>query len=777
MSRSGPFVLRRPEQGWSSLLLLLGMLVVLGVSVADSRPLTLTGSDSLTDSLWVLMLAAGLIGYLLARSSLGVVRAHVIGAAVAALMLLLIAGGGLIEQSPLPDALGGVGERIGAVWTRLDTDISGFIAAEITTPTITTFLVLGAICWTTAQFSAFSVFRYDRGGPAVMSVGTILFLNVGLGSVQAESELLPVVPVLALFAVLALLLLMRLQLVQQRYAWARRHISDAQDVSRLFLRTGVGFVLIAVLGASSLTVWATVEAQDVKIDRLQEPLEDVADEVSRMLGLFGVPSGREMPSPLGTSTELRSDWNQPDGVAFTAEFDDGQLYGNYWWGSSNDRYDYQAERWTTTGSDTASVPAGGQLSPPRRARAGGALQADVTITIDEGYSRTNLFRLPDVLTVDRDVTARKVSGDGIDAIEYAEPLAEGETVRFTSFVRDYSPGDGDFTASDLRNDSGEDPPWVLDKYLQGADNERIVGDKTRALADELSARWDTRYDQAFRLQERLRRMDYDPSLGDACAGFDALPECLLTIERGFCQQYATTMVMTLRAMGIPARFVTGYLPGEQGESGRWVVEQQALHNWAEVYFPDFGWVRFDPTPSEVGYGQVPTDPLEGESAPETRSPQEPDTESSPPESAGPEESFDAATFLEDERPGSGGDRLLIVVGLGAMFGLLLTVVSLLLLFRLRRLPEGDDSLAYRGIVNLATRLGHGPHPAQTEYEYAGTLSETIPTVRDDLFVVTAARVESAYGGRHLDEDQRGTLRGAYARIRTALLRLSLRWRR
>ena len=64
-----------------------------------------------------------------------------------------------------------------------------------------------------------------------------------------------------------------------------------------------------------------------------------------------------------------------------------------------------------------------------------------------------------------------------------------------------------------------------------------------------------------------------------------------------------------------------------------------------------------------------------------------------------------------------------------MVGLLLTVVSLLLLFRLRRLPEGDDSLAYRGIVSLATRLGYGPHPSQTEYEYAGTLSETIPTVR------------------------------------------------
>jgi hypothetical protein len=56
------------------------------------------------------------------------------------------------------------------------------------------------------------------------------------------------------------------------------------------------------------------------------------------------------------------------------------------------------------------------------------------------------------------------------------------------------------------------------------------------------------------------------------------------------------------------------------------------------------------------------------------------------------------------------------------------------------------------------------------------LSEAIPTVRDELYVVADARVETAYGQRHLDAQRRGRLRGAYARIRTALLRLSLRRR-
>ena len=109
----------------------------------------------------------------------------------------------------------------------------------------------------------------------------------------------------------------------------------------------------------------------------------------------------------------------------------------------------------------------------------------------------------------------------------------------------------------------------------------------------------------------------------------------------------------------------------------------------------------------------------------------------------------------------------------AAFGMFLAIVAVLLLFRLRRLPDGDGSLAYRGIVHLATRLGRGPHPAQTEYEYVDALSETMPSVRDDLYVVAGARVESAYGRGGLDERSRKRLQRAYARVRTALVRLLL----
>ena len=161
----------------------------------------------------------------------------------------------------------------------------------------------------------------------------------------------------------------------------------------------------------------------------------------------------------------------------------------------------------------------------------------------------------------------------------------------------------------------------------------------------------------------------------------------------------------------------------------------------------------------------PSPGLDGSSPP----PEESATADTPP---GPSAS---PTLASPTLPGSGGadaaSTLLLVAGLA---GLVLLVLSALLLVRLRRLPEGDGDLAYGRIAGLATRLGYGPQPSQTEFEYAASLSDALPSVRHELYLVAHARVEKRYGLRDVDGERRAALRHAYARIRTALLRLG--WR-
>jgi hypothetical protein len=77
-----------------------------------------------------------------------------------------------------------------------------------------------------------------------------------------------------------------------------------------------------------------------------------------------------------------------------------------------------------------------------------------------------------------------------------------------------------------------------------------------------------------------------------------LEEFLFTRKTGYCEHYATAMVVMLRSVGIPARLVTGFLATEWNEyGGYFTVRQRDAHAWVEVYFPHSGWITMDPTPT------------------------------------------------------------------------------------------------------------------------------------------------------------------------------------
>jgi Transglutaminase-like superfamily/Domain of unknown function (DUF4129) len=70
-------------------------------------------------------------------------------------------------------------------------------------------------------------------------------------------------------------------------------------------------------------------------------------------------------------------------------------------------------------------------------------------------------------------------------------------------------------------------------------------------------------------------------------------------QRGYCEQFAGTMAVLVRALGLPARVAVGFLPGDRGRGGLFRVTSQHIHAWPEVYFPAFGWVAFEPTPTRA----------------------------------------------------------------------------------------------------------------------------------------------------------------------------------
>jgi protein-glutamine gamma-glutamyltransferase len=93
-------------------------------------------------------------------------------------------------------------------------------------------------------------------------------------------------------------------------------------------------------------------------------------------------------------------------------------------------------------------------------------------------------------------------------------------------------------------------------------------------------------------------VQYSLNTPNATAGTDAVDQFLFVDKVGFCEQIASALVVMLRSLGIPARLTVGYTPGERNPlTGLFEVKASDAHAWAEVWFPDVGWLPFDPTES------------------------------------------------------------------------------------------------------------------------------------------------------------------------------------
>ena len=147
--------------------------------------------------------------------------------------------------------------------------------------------------------------------------------------------------------------------------------------------------------------------------------------------------------------------------------------------------------------------------------------------------------------------------------------------------------------------------------------------EVRALLDQITEVGDTPLQIARAIQAHLRSAPYSYSLdlvdeaANGSLSSDSLARFLET-KRGFCVQFSTAMIMLSRAAGIPARMAVGYLPGVPDGDEREVRVSDA-HAWPELWFPQLGWVRFEPTPatrsgSAPAYSLVPTE-TGGSSAP------------------------------------------------------------------------------------------------------------------------------------------------------------------
>ena len=153
------------------------------------------------------------------------------------------------------------------------------------------------------------------------------------------------------------------------------------------------------------------------------------------------------------------------------------------------------------------------------------------------------------------------------------------------------------TPADLRAASTDFPPEIREDYLQLPPK---IDPRIKKLAMDVTARQTNDYDRAAEIRRYLiGHYSYTLDLtGPTGRNPDPLGYFLFTSHAGHCEYFATAMTVMLRSIDVPARYVTGFLPGEYNDvGGDYIIRGSDAHAWVEVFFNGYGWITFDPTPS------------------------------------------------------------------------------------------------------------------------------------------------------------------------------------
>ena len=349
-------------------------------------------------------------------------------------------------------------------------------------------------------------------------------------------------------------------------------------------------------------------------------------------------------------------------------------------------------------------------------------------------------------------------------------------------------------ADALRRTEQDYPASITDRYLQLPHD---FPETVKGLARELTQDEDNPYDMVEAIRRYLLSLPYSVNVVIPPPGQDWVEHFLLVHRKGYCQNYASAMITMLRSMGIPARLAVGFAPGVWDEGREvWDVQARHYHAWPEVYFPDYGWIEFEPTPADVQpsleymgirpqgdlvtTSPIPDDCIDiilaGEICEDMEASAD-DLEDIFADLAPPEN--DASDLAGSA---GGGWNILTTHWLFVIVGLVLALV----------VPVGTVSYIRRGLLQLGYptytyalmcfmgRLaGVGLRSQNTSWEYSSRLGQVFPEHAETITHITQAFVNTRYGpfissfkGGSGGETE--SLNPSWPALRSTLLRHALR---
>lgn len=519
-------------------------------------------------------------GWLIARTRINAWLLHLVGIPLGIAYATYEVAGALRLVTGTPDT---IEARLRVLWERNADWVRALREGAFSTDPVPFVLMVVVATWALAYLAAWAVARWRNPWLALMPGAIALLTNISYLPGQPAAEL-----VVFLFA--AILLFARLHMLRavEDLDGESGELPLLLSLEVLNLATWVGVALIiAAWLIPTANHWGPFAAI------WQQALSPITRRVERVGDLFiGVSSKRsvgihafESVLPLQGSVVLGS---RPLMTVSTAEeaYLRGAVYDQY---TSNG---WRVGPTTERTFQSPTIDAANAGTPQLRTQQREPVQASVHV--QESFARRRVFSIGEPIAADE--PSRIVAGGAPEDVVALAPVkdlgpgAEYDSVGSVSVA----------SVDRLMAANADYPTWVRDRYLALP---ATLPNEVRLLARQVAGDEKNPYRVAVRMEDYLRRSYiYALDIGQRPPQQDSVQYFLFDRRQGYSDYFASSMAVMLRAVGVPSRVAVGFALADEDRdpvTQDFVVSDQQAWVWPQVYFPNYGWVDFNPTPTRA----------------------------------------------------------------------------------------------------------------------------------------------------------------------------------
>jgi len=467
----------------------------------------------------------------------------------------------------------------------------------------------GMLLWTIGIWTSWEINRHRQPLRAVIPAGVILAVSLAYGGASIES--------LVSFLGATLILMGWNAISSRQQHWETDRIDYAEELRLDVSLVTVGLTTVLV----SLAVVApllSVKNLEKFIDHFRPKFQTVEQPIGKSLGLVqrtaqppprsaqtgmdarGLPRSHLIGS--GPELSLLPVMSVQTGDLPPIPFQSLRSFDvphYYWRGLSLDQYNGLGWQTSSTQQFTYSAKE--------------AIRTGLDLFVEPG-TKIAFQSIPGVRLVYQKITPAVslnrlvyTAGDILAVDHFYQVIFRVPPDPFTAPVVDQFAATGDINSYQvwsalpepdetmLRQAGMDYPVWVKERYLLLP---KTVPARVLDLARSLTTNQSTPYEKAQAIENYLRKFPYTLDLPTPPEDRDVVDYFLFDLQTGYCDYYASAMVVLARAAGIPARMAIGYAGGSYDFQGAlYRITEADAHSWPEIYFPGIGWVGFEPTAS------------------------------------------------------------------------------------------------------------------------------------------------------------------------------------